>query len=259
MSPTAASLITSVYGADPKRLEVVPHGVPDLPQADAETMKPGLGVEGRALLVSFGLLGPGKGYELAIDALPRIVAAHPTALFVIVGATQPDLIRDDGETYRDGLVARVRRLGMQSHVRFEDRFVGRVERTRWLQAADIVLTPYPNLDQTVSSTLACAMGAGRTVVSTPFAYARDLLADGRGIVVDPVSPTALAAAVIDALDDADLRAAIGRRAYEHSRSMVWSAVGAEYLRILRAAAAGAGAGTVQAPPVHGTRQTAIGA
>ena len=103
---------------------------------------------------SFGLLGPGKGYDLAIDALPRIVAAHPTTLYVVVGATQPDLVRDDGETYRDALVARVRRLGMEDHVRFEDRFVGRVERTRWLQAADIVLTPYPNLDQTVSSTLA---------------------------------------------------------------------------------------------------------
>ncbi len=236
MSPAAAALVTNAYGADPTRLEIVPHGVPDLPLVDAETMKPGLGVEGRDVLVSFGLLGPGKGYELAIDALPEVVAAHPTTLYVIVGATQPDLVRDDGESYRDGLVARVRRLGMQEHVRFEDRFVGRVERTRWLQAADVVVTPYANLEQTVSSTLACAMGAGRMVVSAPYPYAREMLADGRGILVEPDSPAALAAALTKALRDPALRTDIGRRAYEHTRHMVWSAVGGEYQRVLRAAA-----------------------
>ncbi len=236
MSQAAAALIASTYGADPKRTEIVPHGVPDLPLVDPETMKPGLGVEGRAVLVSFGLLGPGKGYELAIDALPKVVAAHPTALYVIVGATQPDLVRDDGEAYRDGLVARVRQLGLQQHVRFEDRFVGRVERTRWLQAADIVVTPYPNLGQTVSSTLACAMGSGRTVVATPYAYARELLADGRGVLVEPGSADAMATALIDLLADHDRRSAIGRLAYDQTRPMVWSAVGAEYQRVLATAA-----------------------
>lgn len=259
MSPAAARLLTSVYGADRKLLEVVAHGVPDLPLVDPEKMKPGLGVEGRDVLVSFGLLGPGKGYELAIDALPQVVAAHPTALYAIVGSTHPDLVRDDGETYRDGLVARVRRLGMQDHVQFEDRFVGRVERTRWLQAADIVLTPYMNLDQTISSTLACAMGAGRMVVSTPFAYARDLLADGRGILIEPDSPGALGAAVIEALDDPAHRAAVGRRAHEYSRDMVWSAVGAEYLRVLRAAAGGGATQVTRVTPARGGRQAAFGA
>jgi len=236
MSHAAAATLTSAYDVDPCRVAIVPHGVPDLPLVDAETTKPGLGVAGRDMLVSFGLLGPGKGYELAIDALPELVAARPTALYAIVGASHPDLIRDDGEAYRESLVARIRRLGMQDHVRLEDRFVGRVERTRWLQAADAVITPSTNLDQTVSSTLTCAMGAGRVVISTPYPYARELLADDRGIVVEPDSPSILAAALIGILEDGALRATIGRRAYDHTRPMVWSAVGAEYQRVLSKAA-----------------------
>ena len=205
---------------------------------DPETMKPGLDVAGRAVILSFGLLGPGKGYDLAIDALPQVVAANPTALYVIVGATHPDLIVSEGEAYRDTLVARVRQHGMQNHVRFVDRFVGRVELTRWLQAADVFVTPYPDLDQIVSGTLSYAMGAGRTVVSTPYAYARELLADGRGVLVEPGSPSLLASALNEVLGDADMRSAIGQRAYDHSRRMVWSEVGAEYQRVLGAAAVG---------------------
>ena len=256
MSPAAAALITEGYGADPTRIEIVPHGVPDLPLVDPETMKPGLGIEGRDVLVSFGLLGPGKGYEVAIDALPEVVAAHPATLYVIVGATQPDLVRDAGEGYRDGLVARVRKLGLGEHVRFEDRFVGRVERTRWLQAADVVITPYANLEQTVSSTLACAMGAGRTVVSAPYPYAREMLADGRGILVGSDTSAALAEALVQALDDPTLRTAIGGRAYDHTRRMVWSAVGSEYLRVLQAAAVSR---AVQGAPVRSGGQAALGA
>jgi glycosyltransferase involved in cell wall biosynthesis len=231
MSRSAASLLTSAYGVDARRLDVIPHGVPELPLVDPVAVKPGLEVAGREVILSFGLLGPGKGYELALDALPAVVAAHPSALYVVVGATHPDLLRTEGETYRQTLVAKVRRLGMEKHVRFIDRFVGRVELTRWLQAADVFVTPYPNLDQIVSGTLSYAMGAGRAVVSTPYAYAKELLADGRGVLVAPGSPVALASALNDVLGDHDLRAAIGRRAYEYSRGMVWSAVGATYGRL----------------------------
>ena len=176
------------YGVDRRRVEVIPHGVPDLPLVDSATVKPGLGLEGREVILSFGLLGPGKGYELAIDALPAVVAAHPSVLYVIVGATHPDLVRREGEAYREGLIATVARLGMDDHVRFVDRFVGRVELTRWLEAADVFVTPYPNLDQIVSGTLSYAMGAGRPIVSTPYAYASELLADGRGVLVAAGSP-----------------------------------------------------------------------
>jgi glycosyltransferase involved in cell wall biosynthesis len=247
MSRSAAALLTSAYGVDPGRLDVIAHGVPNLPLADPATVKSTLGLEGREVILSFGLLGPGKGYELAIDALPDVVAAHPTACFVVVGATHPELLRREGEAYREGLVARAAALGMVGHVRFVDRFVGRVELTRWLEAADVFVTPYPNLEQIVSGTLSYAMGAGRAIVSTPYAYAAELLAGGRGILVPPGSPTLFAAALNEVLGDDDLRAAIGRRAYEHSRRMIWSEVGAEYRRLLGRVGIGIPIGALDMP------------
>ena len=228
MSQSAATRLATVYGIDERRLHVIPHGVPELPFVDGATVKPLLGVEDRQVILSFGLLGPGKGYELAIAALPEVVAANPSVLYVVVGETHPDLVRTGGEAYREGLVAKVASLGLQDHVRFVDRYVGRVELTKWLEAADVFVTPYPNLDQIVSGTLSYAMGAGRPVVSTPYAYADEVLADGRGVLVPPGSPVALGAALNELLGDPDLREAIGRRAYAYSRRMVWSAVGTEY-------------------------------
>jgi glycosyltransferase involved in cell wall biosynthesis len=218
-------------------VHVIPHGVPNLPLLDADTVKPSLGVAGRDVILSFGLLGPGKGYELAIEALPEVAAAHPSVLYVILGATHPDLIRHEGEAYRQSLVEQVRRAGMESHVQFIDRFVGRVELTHWLEAADVFVTPYPNLNQIVSGTLSYAMGAGRAVVSTPYAYATELLADGRGVLIEPASAVSLSAALNRVLEDPELRAAIGRRAHEYSRGMIWSAVGAEYGDLFSALAA----------------------
>ncbi|HEY8799862.1 MAG TPA: glycosyltransferase, partial [Candidatus Limnocylindrales bacterium] len=182
-------------------------------------------------ILTFGLLGPGKGVEVMLDALPAVVAAHPSALYVILGPTEPDLLRIDGEAYRHGLVARVKSLNIGDHVRFVDRFVGRVELTRWLEAADIFVTPYPDLDQTVSGTLSYAMGAGRAIVSSATAYATELLADGRGSLVAPLSAAGLAAAVSALLADDELRATLGRRAYDHSRPMVWSEVATAYGRL----------------------------
>lgn len=228
MSQSAANLLTDTYDVDQRRLSVIPHGVPNVPLVDSATVKPGLGLGGREVILSFGLLGPGKGYELAIDALPAVAAAHPDVLYVIVGATHPELIRTEGEAYRHSLVDEIRRLGMERHVRFVDRFVGRVELNQWLEAADVFVTPYPNMDQIVSGTMSYAMGAGRAIVSTPYIYARELLADDRGVLVAPGSAPALADGLNAVLGDAELRAAIGNRAHAYSRRMVWSAVGAEY-------------------------------
>jgi glycosyltransferase involved in cell wall biosynthesis len=236
MSRSAAALLSTVYGVTAHRVEVIPHGVPDLPLADPATIKPGLDLAGREVILSFGLLGPGKGYELVLDALPAVVAAHPGVCYVIVGATHPDLLRREGEAYREALEARVAALGIGDHVRFVDRFVGRVELTRWLEAADVFVTPYPNLDQIVSGTLSYAMGAGRAIVSTPYAYAAELLAGGRGILVPPGSPARFAAALNEVLADDGQRAALGRRAYEHSRGMVWPEVGAAYRGVFARAA-----------------------
>jgi glycosyltransferase involved in cell wall biosynthesis len=231
MSRSAATLLTDAYGVDPRRLDIIPHGVPDLPIVDSRSIKPALGLADRDVILSFGLLGPGKGYELAIDALPAVVARHPDVCYVIVGATHPDLVRRNGEAYRSSLVEQVERLGMTGHVRFVDRFVSRVELTRWLESADVFVTPYPNMDQIVSGTLSYAMGAGRAVVSTPYTYAAELLANGRGVLIPPASPKALADAIDTLLADDELRRAVGRRAYEHSRQMVWSQVGADYRRV----------------------------
>lgn len=231
MSRSAAALLTSSYGIDPSRVHVIPHGVPDLPLAEPAVLKAALGMQGREVILSFGLLGPDKGHELVIDALPAVVAARPLARYVVVGATHPDLAVAEGETYRATLTARAKALGVAGHVEFVDRFAGRVEFTRWLQAADVFVTPYPNLDQSVSGTLTYAMGAGRAIVSTPYAYAAELLADGRGVLVSPGSPSDFAAALIEVLADDALRAALGDRAHRYSRRMTWSEVGAEYRRL----------------------------
>lgn len=228
MSSSAADLLSKAYGVDPRRVRIIPHGVPNVSLVDSSTVKSALGVAGRDVILSFGLLGPGKGYELAIDALPAVVAMHPKALYVIVGATHPNLLLREGEAYRRSLADRVANVGMEDHVQFIDRFVAKSELIQWLQAADVFVTPYPNMGQIVSGTLSYAMGAGRTVVSTPYAYAAELLADGRGVLVPPGSANGLATSLNGVLSDPVLRASIGRRAYAHSRGMVWSAVGAEY-------------------------------
>jgi glycosyltransferase involved in cell wall biosynthesis len=237
MSQAAASLLADTYAVDPTRLKIVPHGVPHLPLVDPATVKPRLGLDGRLVILSFGLLGPGKGYEAAIAAMPAVVREIPSALYVILGATHPDLLLREGEAYREMLQATAARLGMTDHVQFVDRFVGRVELGTWLEAADLFVTPYPNLDQIVSGTLSYAMGAGKAVVSTPYAYARERLADGRGTLVTAGSSAALTDAFVGLLGDPVLRASVGRRAYEYTRSMVWPEVGAEYRRIFAHATA----------------------
>ncbi len=231
MSAAAANLLGKAYGIEEGRVEVIPHGVPNLPLVDADSIKPRLGLEGHQVILSFGLLGPGKGYEAAIAAMPAVVAAHPNALYVVLGATHPELLAREGEAYRERLVAKAEALGVADHVRFIDRFVDRVELGTWLEAGDVFVTPYPNLDQIVSGTLSYAMGAGKAVVSTPYAYAKERLAKGRGVLVAAGSTEALSEALIRLLSDPELRRLYGRRAYEHTRSMVWSAVGAEYGRV----------------------------
>ena len=231
MSQAAASLLAHAYAVDPARVDVIAHGVPNLPLVAPDSVKPRLGVEGRAVILSFGLLGPGKGYESAIAAMPAVVKAVPSALYVVVGATHPDLLRSEGETYRRSLEATAASLGIADHIMFVDRYVGRVELGTWLEAADIFVTPYPNLEQIVSGTLSYAMGAGKAIVSTPYAYARERLARGRGRLVPVGSATELADTFVELLLDPVLRATLGKRAYDYSRSMVWSEVGAEYRRL----------------------------
>lgn len=236
MSRAASTLLTRTYGVDPSRVAVIPHGVPNFPIVAADTMKSRIGLNGQTVILSFGLLGPGKGFETAIDAMPEVIKAVPSACYVILGATHPEVRLREGEDYRASLEARVAALGIGDHVKFVNRFVGRVELGTWLQAADIFVTPYPNLNQCVSGTLAYAMGAGKAIVSTPYAYAAEMLAGEYGRLVEPGSSTGLSEAFIELLLNPDLRASMGRRAYEHSRGMVWWEVGSQYRRLFDRAA-----------------------
>lgn len=237
MSRAAAAAVTDIYGADPARVHIIPRGVPDLPFKDADPVKSSVGVAGRRVVLSFGLLGPSKGYELMLEALPEVVKAVPTTRYVIVGATHPELLRSQGDTYRAKLVAMVKKLKLADNVLFVDKFVGRLELGRWLEAADVLVTPAPVSDRIGSGTLPYAMAAGRPVISTPSPYASEMLADGRGLIVPDADPGALAAAVIDLLGDPERRDLMSRTAYAHGRSMVWSRIGAVYGELFAQAAA----------------------
>jgi glycosyltransferase involved in cell wall biosynthesis len=254
MSNAAAERLADIYDIGDSRVVIVPHGVPDLEYMQPHTAKPPVGLAGHRVLLSFGLLGPGKGYELAIEAMPAIVEAAPDVRYVVLGATHPELLLHEGEAYRNRLKARAIELGVADHVRFVDRFVNVAELGKWLQAADLFITPYPNLEQIVSGTLTYAMAAGRTVVSTPYTYAVELLDEGRGVIVPPASPNALAAEVISLFEDSIRRMAIGRRAWEHTRPMIWPRVGATYAHLFEQAARGR---FVTAPPARQFEQVEL--
>jgi glycosyltransferase involved in cell wall biosynthesis len=241
MSRTAATSLREAYGVAPARAEVVPHGVPDLPLVAADAVKPRLGLAGQTVILSFGLLDADKGYDRAIAAMPAVIAANPSVCYVILGATHPGRRSEESEAYRASLQAQAASLGVAGNIKFVDRFVGRVELATWLEAADLILTPCANLERTVSGALAYAMAAGRPIISTPFAYASEMLGDGRGSLLATHSPAALAKAVNGLLADTEMRASMGRRAHQHSRAMVWWKVGHQYRRIFdRVAQAAAG-------------------
>ena len=228
MSRTAEGILADRYRADPERVSVIPHGVPDLPLLDPDLVKPSLGLDGRRVVLSFGLLGPGKGFESVIAAMPEVVRAVPDACYVIVGSTHPSELRARGEEYRARLVGLARELGVADHVRFVGRFIADDELHRWLALADVFVTPYPNLEQVVSGTLSYALAAGKAIVSTPYLYAAEMLAGGHGMLVPADAPAAFAEALVTLLRDDDLRAAMAERAYVRGRRLTWPLVGAAY-------------------------------
>ena len=231
LAEQAVDLLEAGCGIDRAQVRVIPHGVPAGPDLDQRVAKDSIVATGRTVLLTFGLLSPGKGVEVVIEALPTIVAKHPDVLYVVLGATHPHVLRDHGDGYRDGLHALAERLGVSQHVRFVDRFVDLDELRRHLAASDVYITPYHGADQIVSGTLAYAVGSGCAVVSTPYPYARELLADGRGVLVPFRDVAAMATVLTDLLTDDARRDGLRERAREHGRSMTWPAVGRAYLAL----------------------------
>ena len=233
MTQRGRMLLRDVYGVADERIDVIPHGIPDTPFVDPDAAKGRFSLEGKKVILTFGLLSPNKGIEHVIGALPEIVERHPDVRYVVVGKTHPHLLREQGERYREGLETLAEELGVARHVEFHNRFVTLPDLVAFLAAADIYATPYLNRDQITSGTLAYAFGCGKAVLSTPYWHAAELLADGRGVIVPFRDTAAIAREVNGLLADDPRRDAIRRQAYALGREMVWSRVAARYAEAFR--------------------------
>ncbi|QTH20671.1 glycosyltransferase [Rhizorhabdus wittichii] len=221
MAERGRRILQEVYGVAADRIAVIPHGVPDRAHADPEAAKARLGLAGRRIVMTFGLLAPDKGIDVMIEAMPAIAAAHPDCCYLVIGATHPNLVREQGEALREALTARAEALGIAGHVRFVDAFLEQQALLDRLEACDVYVTPYLNMAQITSGTLSYAIGLGKPVVSTPYLHAAEILADGHGVLVPPRDAGALAAAVSGLLRDDEARDALARRAYALGRELLW--------------------------------------
>ena len=229
MSQLSSQFLQEIFKVPGSKIDIVPHGVPDLPFLDPNFYKDRFGVEGKAVLLTFGLLSPNKGIENVIQALPRILSKHTNAVYIVAGATHPHILRREGDKYRASLEALAKEVGVESQVIFHNRFVSPEEMVEFIGAADIYITPYRHEAQVVSGTLAYALGAGKAIISTPYWHAIELLDDRRGALVPFQNPEAIALKTIDLLDTPATRHAMRKRAYLFAREMIWKRVAQGYM------------------------------
>ncbi len=229
MSQLSSQFLQEIFKVPGSKIDMVPHGVPDVPFLDPNFYKERFGVEGKAVLLTFGLLSPNKGIENVIQALPQILSKHKNVAYIVAGATHPHILRREGDKYRASLQALAKEVGVESQVIFHDRFVSPEEMAEFIGAADIYITPYRYEAQVVSGTLAYALGAGKAIISTPYWHAIELLDDRRGALVPFQNPGAIALKTIELLDTPAIRHAMRKRAYLFARDMVWKRVAQGYM------------------------------
>jgi predicted GH43/DUF377 family glycosyl hydrolase/glycosyltransferase involved in cell wall biosynthesis len=232
MAEAAVDLVTNQYGIT-ERPRVIPHGMPAIEPHGRARMKDKLGLAGRTIILTFGLVDPRKGLEFMIEAMPAIIAGHPNALYLVAGQTHPELLRRDGEQYRNRLIETVERLGLQGHVSFLDEYMAQRDIIELLLASDVYVTPYLDPQQITSGTLAYALGAGKAIVSTRYLHATEALADGRGILVGFRDAAQLAEAVNSLLDEPDHKKALERSAYAYAKDMAWPRAGERWVELMR--------------------------
>jgi glycosyltransferase involved in cell wall biosynthesis len=237
MVKTGRAILLDSYGIDPAKITIIPHGVPNVHRVSASKVKRALGIADKKVLSTFGLINRGKGIEYVIKAMPRILEKHPNTIYLVLGETHPGVRKHEGESYRNMLTDIIRELGLEQNVRFNNRFLALNELVRYLCATDVYVTPYLNKDQIVSGTLAYALGCGKAILSTPYLYAEEVLADGRGILIEFKSPDSIAESVMRVLEDRQLKESLESAAYRYGRRAAWFNVAVSYLdlfdRLLR--------------------------
>lgn len=235
MSGRAVDLLQEIYKVPSEKIAFIHHGIPDVPFVDPNYYKDQFGVEGRKVILTFGLISPGKGIEYMISALPSVIQKHPDVTYIVLGATHPRVKKTTGEEYRLSLQRHARLLGLKDHVIFQNRFVELEELCEFLGVADIYVTPYLAEAQVVSGTLAYSLGSGKAIISTPYWYAQEVLSENRGRIVPFRDSEALAAEVIHLLDNEVERHAMRKRAYTYGREMIWKEVARRYIEVFQAA------------------------
>ena len=229
MSQHSSRILQEVFRVPAEKIDLIPHGIPDLPFEQPDLYKNRFSCQGKRVLLTFGLLSPNKGFESVIQAMPSILASHSNAVYMIAGATHPQVRAREGDRYRLELQALARKLGVERQVLFINRFVAPEEMAGLVGSADIYITPYCHEAQAVSGTLAYALGSGKAIISTPYWHAAELLDHGRGMLVPFESPAAIARATVTLLDNDKARQAMRERAYLYSRPMIWKRVAQSYM------------------------------
>ncbi len=235
MSKVGMRLLEEVYRIPQEKIDFIPHGIPDVPFVESCLYKDRFGLQGKNVLLTFGLISQNKGLENVIESLPMILEHCPNVVYFIVGSTHPNVKKNEGESYRLGLMRLAKELGVEDHVVLHDGFVRIEELIEYLQATDIYVTPYLNPEQSVSGTLAYAVGAGKAVISTPYWYAEEILSDGRGMLVPFKNPKAIARAAVKLLANEIERFSVRKRAYEFGREMIWARVAQRYMQTFQMA------------------------